>query len=82
MIKLPCHFVVLDQEWVVLLKGKIDEQQNVMLTFRYNAPNGGHVSESYSGFDVILHMIPAGTLPTIQFGDETQINQFILDGNL
>ena len=77
MIKLPCHFVVLDERWQVLLKGYINEQRNVMLTYRYNALNDKQVSESYSGFDVILNLIPSGTLPTIQFGDEDKIKEFL-----
>jgi len=79
MIKLPCHFVVLDERWQVLIKGYIDEQQRVMLTFRHSAPNEGDVSESYSDFGVILNLILPGTLPTIQFGDEEHINKIILD---
>jgi len=78
-LNFPYHFVVLDQRWCVLLKGTIDEQQRVELTFRHSAPNDGRVSESYSDFGVILNMILPGTLPTIQFGDEAKINQFILD---
>lgn len=77
----PCHFVVLDQKWEVLLKGYVNADGSVMLTFRYSAPNDGQVSESYSGFDVILNMIlpliRSGTLPTIQFGDEEKIKEFL-----
>ena len=76
-LKFPCHFVVLNQKFDVLLRGSIDEHHKVTLTFRYSAPNGGHVSESYSGFDVILNMILPGTLPTIQFGDEEKIQKFL-----
>ena len=77
MIKLPCHFIVLDQRWQVLLKGTINEQHNVTLTYRYDAPNGGQVSEFYSGFEVILVLIPPGVLPTIRFGDKEAIEEFL-----
>lgn len=77
MIKLPCYFVVLNERFKVLLKGDIDENRSVMLTFRYNALGDKHVSESYSSFDEVLVAIPAGTLPTIQFGDENTIEQFL-----
>lgn len=70
------HFVVLDEKFKVLLKGHIGEQRDVTLTFRYNAPER-EVSEQYSSFDVILNMIPPGTLPTIQFGDEATVEKFL-----
>ena len=69
------HFVVLDEKFEVLLKGHIGEQRNVILTFRYNAPER-KVSEQYCSFDVILDMIPVGTLPTIQFGDKDTVEKF------
>ena len=65
-LKLPCHFVVLGEKFQILLKGHINEQRNVRLSFRWNAPGDHQVSESYSGFDCILALIPPGTLPTIQ----------------
>ena len=76
-LKFPCHFVVLNQKWEVLLRGSIDAQQRVRLTFRHSAPSDGQVSESYSDFGVILNMILPGTLPTIQFGDKKAIEEFL-----
>ena len=71
------HFIVIDQDWSVLLKGHIDTQRQVTLTFRYDAPDDGQVSEQYSGFEVILQMIPPGVLPTIQFSSENKIKEFL-----
>ena len=76
-MKILYHFVVIDRKFNVLLKGHIDEQRKVMLTYRHDAPNDGQVSELYSGFDVVLQMIPPGILPTIQFGDEDTIKEFL-----
>ena len=72
------HFVVLDQSWEVLLRGHINENQIVVITYRFSAPER-EVLEQYSDFAAILNMIPIGTLPTIQFGDEETINRFFLE---
>ena len=76
-VEIDKHFVVLDENFSVLLKGQICKQRNVMLSYRHDAPNKGHVSESYSSFDAILQIIPPGTLPTIQFCDEDKIKEFL-----
>ena len=75
--KILYHFVVLDERFEVLLKGHIYEQRNVMLTYRHNAPNDGQVSGDYSTYDTILQIIPTGVLPTIQFGTEETIKEFL-----
>ena len=70
------HFVVIDEKFNLLMRGKVLADRSVLLTYRYNAPEK-HVSESYSDFDAVLVGIPAGTLPTIQFGDEGKLNEFV-----
>ena len=74
-----CHFVVINEKFRVLMRGYVFENRRVMLSFRHDAPEDGEVSESYSGFDCILSLIPPGTLPTIQFGDAEKIKRFIAD---
>lgn len=63
------YFIVLNQKWEVLLRGQINEDRSITITYRYNAPER-NVSERYSDFEVVFHMIPVGTLPTIQFAED------------
>ena len=75
--KILYHFVVIDERFLVLMQGCVYENRNVLLSFRCTALGDKQVSESYSSFDAVLTLIPPGTLPTIQFGDEDTIKEFL-----
>ena len=68
------YFVILNQKWKVLARGYMLEDDKVFLTYRYNAVNK-EIREKYSGFEPIIAMLPPGTRPTIQFGDEAKLQE-------